>query len=166
MNPYTDDLISFEFVTNIMKTVLKFISYALFAGIVIFISCSKNSSNREAPPAPQAFLDTLTGREFEFNDLIWREIAGLGTSVMVEVDRPDLFSNSFRVLKIKIRLDTSAIWLDVPHSPGYPYPGGFNFFYFYGGDDFFTVNGRLYIFPNPANPSLKGTKASIRVKFI
>jgi hypothetical protein len=149
-----------------MKTVLKFTAYVLFIGTVLFMSCSKNSSNREPPPAPQPFSDTLTGREFEFNDLTWRELAGLG-NVIVEIDRPDLFFNPFRVLKITIRLDGSAVWLDVPHDQGSPYPAGFNFFYSIGGSDyFFTVNGRLYILPYPANLSLKGTKVFIRVKFI
>jgi hypothetical protein len=79
---------------------------------------------------------------------------------MIDVDRPDLFSNSFRLLKITIRLDTSAVWLNVSLDQGSP------FLYVFGGPDYFTVVGRLYVFPNPANPSLKGTKASIRVKFI
>jgi hypothetical protein len=165
MNPYIDDLISFVFETNIMKTVLKFISYALVAGIVIFISCGKNLSDRGAPPAPQP-ADTLSGREFEFNDLTWRETPEWTGNVLVDItDRPDLFFNPYRTLKASIKLDTSAVWLNVLQDTGYPYLAGSNFYYGFFGISYY-VFGRFYIFPFPANLPLKGTKVSVRVKFI
>ena len=150
-----------------MKRLLKVLSFILLSWFSIFISCSKNSTHNVSPPAPTQSLDTLSGREFEFNDLTWREIQSPGTNVIVDIGRPDLFFNKYRSLKVTIRLDTSAIWLDVFQDTGGGYPAAYKFLYTIGGSDiFWAFSGHLYIFPVPANYSLNGTKASIRVKFL
>ena len=150
----------------IMKTILKFSFYIFFIGVITFTSCSKNFSNNGSPPAPTQYLDTLSGREFEFNGLSWREILSWGTNVIIDIDRPDLFFNPFRELRVTMRFDTSATWLDVFRDSG-SYPAWPNFYYTTAGSDFFnTVSGRIYVYPFPANLSLKGTKVSIKVKFL
>ena len=149
-----------------MKTILKFSTCIFFIGLITFISCSKNYSNSGSPSTPLQPLDTLSGREFEFNDLTWRQIVSWGTNVIVEIDRPDLFFNPFREQRVTMRFDTSATWLDVFRDSG-SYPAWPNFYYTIAGSDFFnTVSGRLYIYPFPANYSIKGTKVSIKVKFL
>ena len=150
-----------------MKTKLKFSASLLFTGIILFLSCSKDSSPNGSPPAPIQYVDTLSGREFEFNDLTWRQIVSWGTNVIVDIDRPDLFYNPFREMRVTMKFDTSAIWLDVFRDSGSSYPAWPNFYYTTAGSDFFnTVQGRLYIFPIPANHSLNGTKVSVKVKFL
>src|SRR5688572_48606 len=149
-----------------MKNSPKISSFIVLAWLAIFISCNKNPSSIETPP-PSPSLDTLRGREFEFNDLTWQEIHSPGPNVIVAIHRPDLFFNPFRSLEVTIRLDTSAIWLGVLRDTGSPYPAGFDFFYTIGGSDFFHADGgHLYIFPISGNHSLVGTKVSIKVKFI
>ena len=149
-----------------MKKLLKVSSFILPAWFALLISCGKDSSLINSPPPPQLFLDSLRGREFVFNDLIWAQNPFGGGDVMVRIsDRPDLFSYPFRTMNVSIRLDTSAIWLDTPEFSLYFFPiAGFSFFYSleetYGG--IFSLD----IFPYPAIPSLKGRKVSVRIKFI
>lgn len=148
-----------------MKRLVNVSIFALLIWPAIFLSCSKGSSP-DRPPPPQQTTDTLSGREFEFNDLSWKRIPGWATNVMVEIERPDLFFNFFRALKVTIRLDTSSTWLNVFHDNG-AYFGGSNFYYATGGSDFFNaVSGSLYIFPVPQDFSLNGRKVSVKVKFI
>ena len=150
-----------------MKTILKFTACVLFTGVTILMSCTKKPSLTNSQPAPQPILDTLNGLEFEFNDLTWREIQSPGTNVIVDIGRPDLFFNPYRSLKVTIRLDTSAVWLDVFQDTGQGYPAAYKFLYTIGGSDiFWAFGGHLYIFPVPANYSLSGTKVSVRVKFL
>ena len=112
----------------IMKRLLTVSFFTLLMWSAIFISCSKRSSPDGSPTALQQTMDTLTGREFEFNNLTWKEI---DSYVMVEIaNRPDLFFNPFRTLKVTIRLDTSAVWLNVYQDNG-SYPAGLNFFLHY-----------------------------------
>jgi hypothetical protein len=151
----------------IMKAILKLSASLLFTGIILFLSCSKSASLNGPPPAPQQTMDTLSGREFQFNDLTWREIVSWGTNVIVDIDRPDLFFDPFRELKVKMRHDTSSVWLDVfPETGSYSYPTGVNFFYAVGSDFFYAAAGHLYIYPVPAIHSLIGRKVSIKVKFL
>ena len=149
-----------------MKRLLNVSFFTLLVWSAIFPSCSKDSSLNGSPPPPQQTTDSLSGREFEFNDMTWKGILSWATNVMVETDRPDLFSNPFRALKVTIRLDTSSSWLTVFLDNG-AYFGGSNFYYTIGGSDFFNTDfGRLYIFPVPANQSLTGKKVSVKVKFV
>ena len=149
-----------------MKRSLNVSSFILLAWFSIFISCSKNPTHNESPPAPIQFLDSLSGREFEFNDLTWKAIPSWVINVMVDIDRPDLFFNPVRALKVTIRLDTSSVWLNVFQDNG-SYLAGFNFYYTTWGSDFFNaVSGHLYIYPVPQNSSLNGRKVSAKVKFI
>ena len=74
---------------------------------------------------------------------------------MVDIDRPDLFFNLARQMKVAIRLDTSS------------YPAGINFYYATGWTDFFNaLGGHLYIYPVPQYFLLNGRKVSVKVKFI
>ena len=148
-----------------MKSFLKVSFFILPIWSAIFLSCSKDSSPGRLPPPPQT-TDTLSGREFEFNDLTWKGIPGWGTNVMVDIDRPDLFFNFFRALKVTTRFDTSSVWLNVFQDNG-SYLAGFNFYYTASGSDFFNaLSGHLYIYPIPANSSLNGKKVSVKVKFL
>ena len=149
-----------------MKTILNFNAFILFIGTIIFISCNKNSSPNGSPPAPKQTFDTLSGREFEFNDLTWKAIPSWVTNVMVDIDRPDLFFNPVRALKVTIRLDTSSVWQNVFQDNG-SYLAGFNFYYSTWGSDFFNgASGHLYIYPLPQDFSLNGGKVSVKVKFL
>jgi hypothetical protein len=144
---------------------MKFSFCIFFIGLITFISCGKNYSNNGSPPAPQQASDTLRGREFEFKDRTWREIVSWGTNVIVDIDRPDLFFDPYRILKVTMRFDTSSIWLDVFPETG-SYLSGNNYYYSFGSDFFYAVAGHLYIYPVPANHSLIGTKVSVKVKFL
>lgn len=149
-----------------MKRLVNVSFFALLIWPAIFLSCSKDSSPDGPPPAPQQTLDTLSGREFEFNDLTWKGIPGWGTNVMVDIDRPDLFFNLARPMKVAIRLDTSSVWLIVFLDYG-SYPAGINFYYATGWTDFFNaLGGHLYIYPVPPYFLLNGRKVSVKVKFI
>ncbi len=147
----------------------RFVNVSFFTLVIwpaIFLSCRKDSSLDGPAPAPQQTLDTLSGREFEFNDLTWKGIPGWGTNVMVDIDRPDLFFNLARPMKVAIRLDTSFVWLNVFQDYGY-YLAGINFYYSIGWTDFFNaVGGHLYIYPVPQYFLLNGRKASVKVKFL
>ena len=148
-----------------MKSFLKVSFFILPIWSAIVLSCSKDSSPGGSPPPPQT-TDTLSGREFAFADLTWKGIPGWGTNVMVDIDRPDLFFNFFRALKVTILLDTSSTWLNVFHDNG-AYLAGSNFYYAVWGSDFFNgVRGSIYIYPVPQDFSLNGRKVSIKVKFI
>jgi hypothetical protein len=150
--------------SGIMKRLMKGSFFILLMWSGLFLCCSKSSSPGGSPP-PQQTTDTLSGREFEFTDLTWKRIPSWAANVMVEIDRPDLFFNFSRALKVTIRLDTSSVWLNVFHDNG-AYFGGSNFYYATGGSDFFNaVSGSLYIFPVPPDFSLNGRKVSVKVKF-
>ena len=149
-----------------MKKLLKVSLFVLPAWFAIFMSCSRDSSLINSPPPPQPFLDTLTGREFEFNDLTWREFPSSGPDIIIEIrNRPDLFYYYFRLLKVTIRLDTSAVWMDVFQYTG-AYNAGPTFYHTMGSDFFYASQWSLYIFSFPVIPSLKGTKVAVRIKFI
>lgn len=61
-----------------MKRLVNVSFFALVIWPAIFLSCSKDSSPDRPPPAAQQTLDTLSGREFEFNDLTWKGNSELG----------------------------------------------------------------------------------------
>ena len=148
-----------------MKTLLNLSFFILLIWFSIFLSCSKSSSLDGPPPAPQQTMDTLSGREFEFNDLTWKAIPSWIINVMVDIDRPDLFFNTVRALKVTLRLDTSSVWLNVFQDNG-SYLAGFNFYYTTWSDFFNAASGHLYIYPVPQNFSLNGGKVSVKVKFL
>jgi len=150
-----------------MKNLPKISSFIVLVWLAVFISCNKNPSSIVSPSSVSQTLNTLRGREFEFNDLTWQVIHSPGPNVIVAIYRPDLFFNPFSSLEVRIRFDTSAIWLGVLRDTGSPYPAGFDFFYTTGGSDFFHADsGHLYIFPISGNPLFAGIRVSVRVRFI
>src|SRR5688572_27910716 len=150
-----------------MKKLSKISSFIVLAWFAVFISCNKNPSSIVSPPSTPQSLDTLRGREFEFNNLNWQAIHSPGPNVIVAIYRPDLFFNPFISPEVTIRLDTSTIWLGVLRDTGSPYPAGFDFFYTIGGSDLFHADsGHLYIFPISGNPLFAGIRVSVRVRFI
>jgi len=116
------------------------------------------------PPPPPALTraDTLSGREFFFNNLIWVEgyddVVETNTLSLRIDNRADLFSSSTRKLEVSFRIDSSSVWI---------YPGTS---YHYASGDFFhytnLFRGYLVILTNYLDLDLIGKKSTVRVKFL
>jgi hypothetical protein len=122
-------------------------SFVLFAMIAI-ASCSKQDqpllqSNRPYPPHPMA------GKEIQFDSLAWQDEDFI-KNVFISIDnRPDILLYSAGE-EVFLRLDTSSVWKSVNTSGGFTY----------------SINaGRFFIAPSPADTSLSGRSASIKIKF-
>ena len=55
-----------------MKSIIKFSVGALLA-VISFSSCTKDDVKHHSPDRNPSRVDTLAGKEFIFNDLIWEE---------------------------------------------------------------------------------------------
>ena len=134
----------------IKQRAMKKLIYAnlIISAIMAFVSCSKQDqpllqSNQPFPPHPMA------GKEIQFDSLAWQEEDFI-KNVFISIDnRPDIFLYSTGE-EVFLRLDTSSVWKSVNTSGGFTY----------------SINaGRFFIAPNPADISLSGGSASIRIKF-
>ena len=124
---------------------MRIITYFFIIAIILFSSCNKEGYVGTSPGFPRSPVangpDSLTGREFVFDSLLWTE-DDWGNPLFYMENR-DLFSNPARNVIIKIRQDSSNIWEPVFHNQGSPQYTG----YFYN-----IGYGTLAIWPFPRNP--------------
>ena len=100
-------------------------------------------------------IDTLKGKEFRFDSLIWYRSEFDQVSISI-VSRPDLFTYP-RDVEVSLMPDSASDWVPVCKSPAErPYYG---FLFGFGND------GRLIIFSYPADVSLEDKVASVKVRF-
>ena len=139
------------------------ITFAIF----LFASCTKDMEtlpNVITPPPPPALTraDTLSGREFFFNNLIWVEgyDAEIETNTLsIRIDnRADLFNSSTGKLEVSFRYDSSSVWI----YPGTSYHNASSDFIHYTN----LFRGHLVILTHNLDPGLIGKKSTIRVKFL
>ncbi len=125
-----------------MKSKLKFAAFILLTGIIFFASCSKDSPvnttsyNNPPPPPPPLrnpqqplppfppVYDSLSGREFLYNNLVWETWGG--PYVVVEIPN----SRLFLIRGIEVFIDSASTWINAP---------------------FYTVEFGLGVLPIPPN---------------
>ena len=151
-----------------MKILIQHIVCLLLIPMMIFTSCIK-SDHRFIPRAnynPSGssgnVIDTLMGKEFQFDSLIWEynenayNINNVDNVFISINNRPDLFMYP-RNFEVSLRPDISSAWVPVVRNEVNFFPP-FGFVYSVG-------SGGIGIVPKPANISLEGRIASVKVRF-
>ena len=160
-----------------MKQVLKFTTCILLFTLVSFTSCKKEPviqlpivapSPPPPPPNPQQPLppfppvhDSLSGREFLYNNLVWETWGG--PYVEVEIPNSHLFLNR----GIEVFIDSASTWINTPFYTVefglgvLPIPP--NNGYIYDNNYFDSV----FVFAiHPNFSQLIGTRVSVKVKVL
>ena len=146
------------------------ITFLLFALPLIFSSCIKRDHKfiPRANYAPSGnagnIIDTLKGKEFLFDNLIW-EYNDNGDNVFIYISNmPDLFKDS-RDMEILLMPDSSSGWVPVRKSEAeLPYYGFCYHILSYALNGIY--NYVFVIMPRPFNTSLEGKIASVKIKFL
>ena len=123
-------------------------TYFVLIAMMAFVSCSK----QDQPPQPRVGtypLHPMAGNEIQVDSLIWEPDESVKNAFIYIRNRPDLFM-PFWKLDISLRLDTSQVWIPVNLSNGFVYN---------------LSPGQLYISPYPADTTLAGRQASVKIKF-
>lgn len=152
-----------------MKQIIQYSVLILLTGCVGFVGCKKEEFTTPfgvtSPPSPPSTpTDTLSGKEFLFEDLQWVH-AGPGGVAEEEIwiaveNRPELFNNPSRQMEVSIKFDTSSAWINVPrwNWPVVPANPGYLYIIMY--------NSSFYVESYPLNFQLIGRKASLKIKFL
>ena len=136
-------------------------------------SCKKEKTSISKTVSPPVVVDskgttlitdTLKGKEFIFNDLIWTH-AGPGAIAEEEIwigveNRPDLFSNKQRQMEVAVKFDSSFVWLSIPKWDSTITPSGIGFVHLT------MYENSFYVESYPMNFLLIGRKASLKIKFL
>ena len=148
-----------------MKPILKYSLLVLVIGNVLFLSCSKDSQSplSTSTLTPPQAIDTLSGKEFIFSELIWDYRRDDFNELYTMVNRPDLF-NAYHAKQVFVKSITDTIWVLADVVPTTTSP------YVYSVE----LGGRLVVEPYPTiyplpwspNNQLANTKVSIKVKFL
>jgi hypothetical protein len=166
-----------------MKQLLKFAVFLFLSGVLTFISCKKEIPvsavvTQPPPPPPPPYHppgslrpplppfppvhDSLSGREFLYDNLVWDTWGG----PYLEVEIPD--SHLFLNRGIEVFIDSSPVWVNVPfYTVEYGYETVFQFpvnnGYVYDNNNFDSV----FLFAIAANKNqLIGKKVSVRIKVL
>ena len=136
-----------------MRSFICFLAFVM----ILFISCDKKEvdslPNYPGSSAPNSTPDSLKGREFVFDSLVWID-NDFGSAVFY-IENMSYFKPD-RDINVAIRHDTSA-WEQVinfreaPATLGYLYNVSF---------------GVLAVWPNPAQSALIGKRFSLKVNFL
>jgi len=106
-------------------------------------------------------IDTLTkrGKEYSFQDLIWKVDKEGFAVTLIEIDSLDLFYSSLSKIDVSVSLGNTGPWQTVPEY-NQSLPKG-ALYYGVGG-------GSLVVVQTTSTPAdnLAGTKASVRVRFL
>jgi hypothetical protein len=137
-----------------MKPLIKQVTSLLLVAMMIVTSCIKRDESPQRNNAQYPIMDTLSGKEIQFDNLIWDDHDNI-ERVYLLISRPDLFMYP-RNIVVLLRTDTSSAW--IPALKG-PVNSPFNGFVYSIG------SGNLHILSYPANISLLGMSASVRIKF-
>ena len=140
--------------------------------MMLFVACNKEAilltSTREQKPVVKDTstikADTLTGKEFIFNDLTWTH-AGPGGIAEEEIwigveNRPYLFHDPGRPMEVPVRFDTSSVWTNIPKSNGITTPSAIGFVHL------IMYSNSFYVESYPMNFQLIGRKATLKIKFL
>lgn len=149
-----------------MKKIIQYSVFISLTACVSFVACKKEEHASPfgvtSPPAKPT--ETLSGKEFIFEDLPWI-LAGPGAVADEEIwigveNRPDLFNNNLRSMEVSIKFDTSSAWINVPrwNWPVVPANPGYLYIIMY--------NSSFYVESYPLNSQLIGRKASLKIKFL
>ena len=150
-----------------MKPIQKFATCILLTSIAL-ASCKKENDVTPAVIPPQINLstspqDSLTGRDFIFNELVWAyDVDGGGNLYIGIENRPELFSNSNRSVEVSVKPDSSNTWTTIEK---FQYPNSSEYVYsIYSNSHFLFHNP--HIFPWSADTHLAGNVFSVKVKFL
>ena len=152
-----------------MNSILKFTACILLIGVVTSVSCNKNNPvpNTSYNYPQQPIQDSLSGKEFVYNNLTW----GTWGNQVVQVEVPNsyfLCLYFFPQRKIKVYIDSSFLGDGVPFytvefgfGAPVPFPPNNGFIY----DNNYFAN--LFLFAIGANNNqLIGSKVSVKVKVL
>jgi hypothetical protein len=155
-----------------MKNNIKTIAPIALIITVFVVACSREIVVRPTPDqrrpditdSTSVKLDTLTGKEFIFQDLKWTH-AGPGAIAEEEIwigieNRPDLFNNPQRPMEVAVKFDTSSSWLNIPKWDGATTPSSIGFVHL------IMYGNSFYVESYPTNFLLIGRNASLKIKFI
>jgi len=122
----------------------------------------KSSQSNNLPPV--YYQDSLTGKEFIFNNLEWTH-AGPGAIAEEEIwigvgNRPDLFRDPQRPLEVSVKFDTSSVWLNIPKWDGTITPSSIGFVHL------IMYQNSFYVESYPMNFLLVDRKATLKIKFL
>jgi hypothetical protein len=128
---------------------MKKISFNFFLVLItmVFVLCTK--PNRPPQGVGTYPPHSMAGIEIRFDTLAWQSEDHIENVFIYIGNRPDLFM-PFWKMDISLKLDTSQVWMPVNLSNGFVYS---------------LLPGQLYISPSPADPTLAGRSASIKIKF-
>lgn len=150
-----------------MKKILQYSVFVALTACVSFIACKKEEhiTRYVWPPVPRLspVQDSLSGREFIFNDLAWQS---WGNSI-VALEVPG--TNSFLLPRnIEVSIDSASTWLNVPFyavefGMGAPVPYPSNNGYIYDNNYFNDV----FLFAiGSTNSQLVGTTSSVKIRVL
>lgn len=154
-----------EFNIRIMKKIIQYSILIILTGCVSFVSCKKEKTvnsvvtPRLPPPSPP---DTLIGREFQYDNLIWQTWGD--PYYYIEVPNSGLFLNR----GIQVFIDSSSTWINVPFyyvefgmGTANPFPDNNGYIYDNSYFDF------VFLFAIGSNNSqLVGTRVSVKIKVL
>ena len=140
--------------------------------MLIFTSCTKSNETYRTPfydfALPVNVVDTLKGKEFRFDNLIWHSIARgeITDNAFISInDRPDIFTYAGDI-EVSLMQDSSLGWVPVRKSaaelPYYGFLYGIIITYHPSNG---TRNFILFIQTGLADVSLAGKNVSVSVKF-
>jgi hypothetical protein len=153
-----------------MKSFTRVAVYLLWLSIIVLTACKKDPVeiplSQLLPPEPPrppippfaAIHDVLSGREYKFDDLVWRD----ERVIYVEVPNSIAFMNR----GIEVSIISSATEIAVPFYT-FEYPDGT--FPFPAHNGYVYDNNwfeDLFVFAIGASKQLVGTKVSIKVKVL
>jgi hypothetical protein len=139
--------------TKRMKTSKKPFAHLLFTMLIMCTSCTKNDGLPRGNNTPHPIIDSLAGKEFQFDNLIW-DSDDINVYLLIK-NRPDLFTYP-RNFVVLLRLDTLSEWIPVLQGPVNP---PFNGFVYSAG------SGNLRILSYLPDLSILNMSPSVRVKF-
>jgi hypothetical protein len=132
-----------------MKSI-KYIALLCYCAISLS-SCDKEGLTT-APPEPPG---PASGQEFIFSNLVWYD--NEMDNVYCSIVDYHLFRPSWRI-DVSVKNDTTGVWLQAVNARENSHANG----YLYSVSN----QGSLYIRPNPPDTSLRGTRVSIKIKFL
>jgi hypothetical protein len=150
-----------------MKPILKFAACILLSSVA-FTSCKKENDVTPVVIPPQNNLstspqDSLTGREFIFNGLVWAYDADGGGNLYIDVEiPPELLIHSNQSVEVSVKPDSSNTWtiaekFQYPNSSEFVYNFFLNSLYIFHNQNIFTWSADTYS---------AGKVFSVKVKFI
>ena len=151
-----------------MKSIVNLSVLVFLICMMLLISCKKENDVPSVVIPPQINLstspqDSLTGREFIFNGLVWAyDVDGAG-NLYIDVEiSPELLIHSNQSVEISVKPDSSNTWTTIEKLL---YPNSSEFVYSIYSNSLFIFHNQN-IFTWSADTYSAGKVFSVRVKFI